>query len=65
MWCVSELDDEFVTRMEDVLDLYERPINSDEPVICLVLRPHESDRLLTDDPGHDPSCLCRIEERLV
>src|SRR5690606_36041666 len=24
-WCVSELTEEFITRMEDVLDLYERP----------------------------------------
>ena len=39
MWCVSELDDEFVERMEDVLDLYERPLNVDQPVVCVDERP--------------------------
>jgi transposase len=31
MWCVPELDDEFIERMEDVLDVYKRPYN---PVTC-------------------------------
>lgn len=39
MWCVSELDDEFIERMEDVLSLYERPYRRSEPVICLDERP--------------------------
>lgn len=39
MWCVSELDDEFIERMEDVLSLYERPYHRSEPVVCLDERP--------------------------
>ena len=39
MWCVPELDDEYIARMEDVLDLYERPYDSREPVVCLDERP--------------------------
>jgi hypothetical protein len=27
MWSIPELDDEFVDRMEDRLDLYERPLD--------------------------------------
>jgi adenylosuccinate lyase len=25
MWCIGELDDEYKRRMEDVLDVYQRP----------------------------------------
>src|SRR5713226_737951 len=39
MWCVAELDDEYIAKMEDVLALYEKPYRSAEPVICLDERP--------------------------
>ena len=39
MWCVAELNDEYIERMEDVLALYERPYRADEPVICLDEKP--------------------------
>ncbi len=39
MWCVSELDAAFIGRMEDLLELYERPLNPQEPVVCLDERP--------------------------
>ena len=39
MWCVPELNDEYIARMEDVLDVYERPYNPNEPVVCLDERP--------------------------
>jgi len=39
MWCVAELDDEYVARMEDVLKLYEKPYNPASPVVCLDERP--------------------------
>jgi hypothetical protein len=35
MWCIPELTDEFIERMMDILEIYERPYNSREPVICL------------------------------
>lgn len=35
MWCVSDVDDEYVRRMEDLLDLYEKEHDPLEPVICL------------------------------
>ena len=25
MWCIGEIDDEYLERMEDVLEVYERP----------------------------------------
>jgi hypothetical protein len=39
MWCVPELNEEYVSRMEDLLELYERPHNSAEPVLCLDEKP--------------------------
>ena len=45
MWCIPKLTDEFITRMEDVLTLYEKPYNPDEPVICF---DEKSKQLLKD-----------------
>lgn len=39
MWCIPELTPEFIERMEDVLNLYEKPYNCREPVICLDEKP--------------------------
>jgi hypothetical protein len=39
MWCVPEIDQQFVERMEDVLSVYARPHNKTEPVVCLDERP--------------------------
>ena len=34
MWCVPNLTDEFIERMEEVLDVYAMPYNPAEPVLC-------------------------------
>ena len=39
MWCVAELNEEYISRMEDLLELYERPQNPEEPVVCLDEKP--------------------------
>jgi hypothetical protein len=39
MWCVAELDHEYITKMEDVLETYERPYDGEEPVVCLDEKP--------------------------
>jgi transposase len=39
MWCIAELDAEYIERMEDVLELYERPLSAQEPVVCLDEKP--------------------------
>jgi transposase len=39
MWCVPELDAQYIERMEDILDLYSQPYNFDEPVVCLDEKP--------------------------
>jgi hypothetical protein len=39
MWCVAELNDDYLAKMEDVLKTYERPYDSQEPVVCLDEKP--------------------------
>jgi len=39
MWCVADLTDEYIDKMEDVLEIYERPYDAQEPVVCLDEKP--------------------------
>jgi len=39
MWGVADLDEEYITKMEDVLEVYERPYDQQEPVVCLDEKP--------------------------
>lgn len=39
MWCIAELNEEYIERMEDVLDVYQRPYDSKRPVICVDEKP--------------------------
>ncbi len=34
MWCIPQVDGEYVARMEDVLDLYAEPPDPTRPVVC-------------------------------
>jgi hypothetical protein len=34
MWCIPQVDGEFVARMEDVLDLYAEELDRKRPVVC-------------------------------
>lgn len=35
MWCIGQLTPQYRQRMYEVLDLYARPYNPDEPVVCV------------------------------
>jgi hypothetical protein len=39
MWCVAELNEDYIVKMEDVLEVYERPYDPQEPVVCLDEKP--------------------------
>jgi hypothetical protein len=39
MWCIAELNDEYIEKMEDVLAVYEKPYDPAEPVVCLDEKP--------------------------
>ena len=34
MWCLAELDDEYIEKMEEVLEVYEKPPSAQAPVVC-------------------------------
>jgi transposase len=39
MWCIPELNDEYIERMEEVLEVYEKPYNPKKPVVCVDEKP--------------------------
>jgi hypothetical protein len=39
MWVVADLDDDYIARMEDVLEVYERPYDPQQPVVCIDEKP--------------------------
>jgi hypothetical protein len=39
MWCVADLDEDYIAKMEDVLELYEQPYDPEQPVVCLDEKP--------------------------
>src|SRR5437016_2398572 len=39
MWCVAELDEEYIRRLEDGLAVYEKPLSEREPVVCIDEKP--------------------------
>ena len=39
MWCIAELDQAYIQKMEDVLAVYEKPYNPAQPVVCLDEKP--------------------------
>lgn len=56
MWCIGELDEEYIRKMEDVLDVYARSYNEKRPVVCLDEKPvaligDTRDRILPKDSG--------------
>lgn len=56
MWCIGTLNAEYVQRMEDVLDVYERPYEAKLPVVCVDEKPvplmsDTRDRIKPEEPG--------------
>jgi len=56
MWCIGQLNAEYIRRMEDVLDVYERPYSPQRPVVCVDEKPvpliaDKSARLPPRGPG--------------
>jgi hypothetical protein len=39
MWCIPTINEEYRERMGDVLDLYEKPYDAKQPVICMDEKP--------------------------
>lgn len=53
-WCIPEADADFVAKMEDVLEVYQRPYDPLRPVVCI----DETNKQLIEEkripcePGH-------------
>lgn len=39
MWCIPKLNEEYIARMEDVLNVYEKAHNPEYPVVCVDEKP--------------------------
>lgn len=39
MWCIGEINDEYIERMEKILDVYARPFDDKNPVVCVDEKP--------------------------
>jgi hypothetical protein len=39
MWVVADLNDDYIAKMEDVLETYEQPYDPQQPVLCLDEKP--------------------------
>ena len=39
MWCVADLTEDYIAKMEDVLEVYERPYNPKQPLGCVDEKP--------------------------
>lgn len=56
MWCIGKMNEEYITRMEDVLDVYEAPYDEKKPVICIDEKPvalisDARDRIMPEKAG--------------
>ena len=51
MWCIPKVTPEFITRMNDVLEVYERPYDPVRPVVCM---DEKSKQLLQDTKQRKP-----------
>ena len=53
-WCVPELDEEFIFKMEDVLDVYNRQYDDTNPLVCLDEKPIQLLQDLRPESGIAP-----------
>jgi hypothetical protein len=69
MWCIPpEQNAEFVARMEDVLEVYSRPYDTDYPVVCMDEKPYQllDDRIKPikmDKTNHKKKVDCEYERQ--
>ncbi len=59
MWCVAQLDEEYIVRMEDVLAVYEKPLSEQEPVVCVDEKPVVLHQEIRPPLALRPGCVAR------
>jgi DDE superfamily endonuclease len=55
MWCIPKVTPEFIDRMENILDLYAKPYDPEEPMLCF---DEKSKQLLQDTRAPLPMKSC-------
>ena len=66
MWCVPKLDAEYVKRLEDLLRLYAKPLNTREPVVCLDERPVQMrDDARSSIPADRPGAILKRDSEYI
>lgn len=71
MWCIPPKQNaEFVSRMEDVLEVYSRPYDEKRPVVCMDEKPFQLlDEMFVPIPmnkdNHTKSMIVNISERAL
>ena len=64
-WCIPKADADFVAKMEDVLEVYQRPYDPLRPVVCI----DETNKQLIEEtripckPGHPEEEARRLAQR--
>lgn len=62
MWCIPKLNTEYIERMEDLLNLYEKPYNHKEPLLCFDERPIQ---FLSDIRNSIPMKPGRVKKKIM
>ncbi|PIT97752.1 MAG: hypothetical protein COT71_04455 [Candidatus Andersenbacteria bacterium CG10_big_fil_rev_8_21_14_0_10_54_11] len=60
MWCIPALTEEYIERMEDLLDLYQQPYDPCEPVVCF---DEKTTQLLADTRPVQPAAPGTLRKR--
>lgn len=60
-WCVPALDEEFIEKMEDVLKVYERPLNGSRPLVCLDEKPVQLLDHVRPPSGIEPGKIRKVD----
>lgn len=60
-WCVPDLDDEFIERMEDVLAVYEGEHTNSRPLICIDEKPIQLLSEVRPESGISPGEIKKID----
>ena len=60
-WCVPELNEEFIERMEDILKVYEKAKSDEFPVICLDEKPIQLMDNIRPESGIAPSSIKKVD----
>ena len=60
-WCIPKVDDDYRDKMYDVLKVYERPLDSSHPVVCIDEKLYQLTEDIRPPQGHLPGRLKKVD----